>query len=104
MMVKWDKLVILDDSNIEIHLKGKVYIGHNYHYNPYFDFDNHLETCGLLFGSKSCVRDDIKSKFNVRDGYWPESDNPLDFAIRYFKANHTIGGKIIDYRILKAEI
>ena len=103
-MEKWDKLVILDDSCIEIYLKGKVYKGHNYAYNHYFDFSNHVETCNLLFGSKTCVRDDIKSKFNVRDGYWPESDNPLDFAIRYFKANHTRGGKILDFRILKKEI
>ena len=103
-MGKWDKLVILDDSCIEIYLKGKVYEGRNYAYNHYFDFSNHVDTCNLLFGSKTSARDDIKSKFNVRDGYWPESDNPLDFAIRYFKANHTRGGKILDFRILKAEI
>jgi hypothetical protein len=65
---------------------------------------DHLKCCQLLFGPydndnlNKGRRSSLQQEFQVSYGAFPESDDPLDFAIRYFNKYHKRGGFIADYR------
>ena len=97
--VKWQGLTIVNDKEIKIKCNNQEFKGKRK--LEYFDFGGiHFEVCNKLFGdiTDSDCREEIRNLFNVDGGYWPESYNPLDFAIRYFKKFHTRGAQMIDYR------
>jgi hypothetical protein len=96
--VKWQGLTIVNDKEIKIKCDNQEFKGKKR--LEYFDFSgSHFEICQRLFGSMdSDIREEIRHLFNVGGGYWPESYDPLGFAIKYFKKFHTRGAQIIDYR------
>lgn len=104
-MPRWEKLILLNDSEIEIHYNGDIYKGALSHLGRFIEIffknssrQNHYNLCDELF-------DDWRSKhFHAFEsfknpptkGHWPETTDPIGFAIEYMKTYGT--GIIYDGR------
>jgi hypothetical protein len=104
-MPRWDTLKLLNDSNIEIHYAGNVYKGKLSHTSLYIHILsrnnvclNHSSLCEELFDDwryKHCNA--FKAfKNSATNGSWPETKDPIGFAIEYMKTYGT--GIIYDER------
>ena len=104
--VKWNKLIIKSPDSIIIECgdyqftgakRGRFFFMSNIH-------NDHISCCKLLFGPydnhdmNNGLRLSLQEEFHVTRGAFPESDDPLNFAIRYFNKYHKRGGIIVDYR------
>lgn len=103
--IKWDKLIIKSPDSIIIKCGDCQFTGRRR--SRFFTMSNgrygHIECCQLLFGPydndnlAAGIRLSLQQEFQVSRGAFPESDDPLDFLIRYFKKYHKRGGFIVDY-------
>ena len=103
--IKWDKLIIKSPDSIIIECGDCQFAG--IRRSRFFTMSNgrsdHIDCCQLLFGPYDNNFDkgrrlSLQQEFQVSRGAFPESDDPLDFLIRYFKKYHRRGGFIADYR------
>ena len=104
-MPRWEKLILLNDSKIEIHYNGNIYKGKLSDSGKFIEFpyrDNsrqaHSDLCDELFDNWRCKHfHAFKSFKNLpTNGAWPETKNPIGFAIEYMQTYGT--GIIYDER------
>lgn len=104
-MPRWEKLKLLNDSKIEIHYDGDVYKGELSDSGKFIELNSrnnsrqiHALLCDELFdrwGNKH--RNAFESFKNpISSGAWPETKDPIGFAIEYMKTYGT--GIIYDER------
>ena len=104
-MPRWEKLKLLNDSEIEICYKGDVYRGRLEDSSRYIQINYkngisawHPNTCEELFDDWQTKHIDAFKSFTnpPSKGSWPETKDPIGFAIEYMKTYGT--GIIYDER------